>query len=81
MTVSFNMSNAELADAITAAYNRSGTGSPSQQLHTKQLETLLAIQKQRALSVTIAGEPGDTITETDGMHAQKIRAGWAGNGR
>ena len=64
MTVSYNMSNAELADAITAAYNRSGTGSIEQQMHAKQLEALLAIQKHRALSVTVVVAPGETIKET-----------------
>ena len=64
MKVSYNMSNAELAYAITEAYNRSGTGSTAQQMNAKQLEALLAIQKQRALSVTVVTAPWEMIKET-----------------
>lgn len=42
------MTNQELADAITAAHNRSGKADESQRMHTEQLRDLLAEQLRRA---------------------------------
>jgi hypothetical protein len=42
------MNNAELAEAITAAYNRSGKVDESQRLNMEHLKALLAEQLKRA---------------------------------
>ena len=42
------MTNAELAEAITAAYNRSGKVDESQRLNMEHLKALLAEQLRRA---------------------------------
>jgi hypothetical protein len=45
------MSNAELADAITAAYNRAGTANEDQRIQQEHLKALLAVQLGRAQAV------------------------------
>ena len=45
----FAMSNQELADAITAAYKRSGTACEDMRIQQEHMKALLAIQLRRAL--------------------------------
>ena len=46
--ISYPMNNAELADAISAAYNRSGDAGLIQKIHTEHMKALLEIQRCRA---------------------------------
>ena len=44
----YQMSNSELADAITAAHNRSGSCNEDQRVQHEHMKNLLAVQLERA---------------------------------
>lgn len=46
--IDLKMTNAELAEAISAAYARAGNADEVQREHKKQMESLLKIQLMRA---------------------------------
>jgi len=50
-SLSFPMSNAELAEAIGAAHNRAGYATEGQRVHMEHLKALLAVQLSRAQTV------------------------------
>ncbi len=56
------MSNAELADAISAAYNRAGDACEVQRTHKKHMDALLAVQLARASTVRVAEDDPANIT-------------------
>lgn len=51
------MSNDDLAEAITAAYNRAGEATEDQRMQKRHLEALLEIQRHRAALTIIDGAP------------------------
>ena len=55
------MSNTELAEAISTAYSRAGDAGDVQQAHKKQMNALLEIQLARAAALRVAEDSANTV--------------------